>query len=53
VPKQFPENHFVDKTKFRLHCPEGAVQKDGPSAGITMETYLLSLALDKPLEPAG
>jgi Lon-like ATP-dependent protease len=49
--KDFPENHFFDKAKIHLHCPEGAVQKDGPSAGITMATSLLSLALDTPLDP--
>ncbi len=31
--------------------PRGAVQKDGPSAGITMATSLLSLALDVPIDP--
>jgi Lon-like ATP-dependent protease len=51
MAKSFPENHFFDKAKLHLHCPEGAVQKDGPSAGITMATSLLSLALDKPLDP--
>jgi len=52
MAKKFPENHFFDKAKLHLHCPEGAVQKDGPSAGITMATSLLSLALDKPLDPS-
>ncbi|RDL38868.1 Lon protease-like protein, mitochondrial [Venustampulla echinocandica] len=51
VAKQFSDNHFFDKAKIHLHCPEGAVQKDGPSAGITMATSLLSLALNKPLDP--
>ena len=32
-----------------LHVPEGAVPKDGPSAGITIVSALLSLALDKPI----
>jgi len=49
--RQFPENKFFDKAKIHLHCPEGAVRKDGPSAGITMATSLLSLALDLPLDP--
>jgi ATP-dependent Lon protease len=31
-----------------MHVPEGATPKDGPSAGITMVTSLLSLALNKP-----
>jgi Lon-like ATP-dependent protease len=51
MARDYPENHFFDKAKLHLHCPEGAVQKDGPSAGITMATSLLSLALDKPLDP--
>jgi Lon-like ATP-dependent protease len=51
MAKNFPGNHFFDKAKLHLHCPEGAVQKDGPSAGITMATSLLSLALDRPLDP--
>ncbi|KAI9732656.1 MAG: ATP-dependent Lon protease pim1 [Cirrosporium novae-zelandiae] len=48
---QFPGNRFFEKAKVHLHCPEGAVQKDGPSAGITMATSLLSLALKTPLDP--
>lgn len=51
MAKKFPDNHFFDKAKLHLHCPEGAVPKDGPSAGITMATSLLSLALDRPLDP--
>ncbi|PNS16335.1 Lon protease, mitochondrial [Sphaceloma murrayae] len=51
MARTFPENKFFDKARIHLHCPEGAVQKDGPSAGITMATSLLSLALDKPLDP--
>jgi ATP-dependent Lon protease len=38
------------KTAFiHLHVPAGATPKDGPSAGITMTSALLSLALDKPV----
>lgn len=49
--KEFPDNHFFDKAKLHVHIPEGAVQKDGPSAGITMATSLISLALDHPIDP--
>ncbi|KAF2141503.1 uncharacterized protein K452DRAFT_309253 [Aplosporella prunicola CBS 121167] len=51
MARDFPENRFFEHAKIHLHCPEGAVQKDGPSAGITMATALLSLALDRPLDP--
>lgn len=42
--KKFFENHEV-----HMHIPEGATPKDGPSAGITMVTALLSLLLNKPV----
>lgn len=32
-----------------MHVPEGATPKDGPSAGVTIVTALLSLAIDKPI----
>uniref|UniRef100_A0A364L2K5 Lon protease homolog, mitochondrial n=1 Tax=Talaromyces amestolkiae TaxID=1196081 RepID=A0A364L2K5_TALAM len=51
MAQEFPENRFFEKARVHLHCPEGAVQKDGPSAGITMSTSLLSLALNHPLDP--
>lgn len=34
---------------IHLHVPEGATKKDGPSAGVTIVTALLSLALDRPI----
>ena len=32
-----------------MHFPEGAVKKDGPSAGIAITSALISLALEKPI----
>ncbi|CAJ1380362.1 unnamed protein product [Effrenium voratum] len=44
-----PEKSFLDKAQIHLNVPEGATPKDGPSAGVTMATALLSLALDVPV----
>ncbi len=40
---------FFEKGFIHLHVPAGATPKDGPSAGITMASALLSLALNKPV----
>lgn len=47
--RKFPDNHFMQRAKIHLHVPEGAVPKDGPSAGTTMTTSFLSLALETPV----
>ncbi|ORX79314.1 ATP-dependent protease La [Basidiobolus meristosporus CBS 931.73] len=51
VARRFEANKFFDKASIHLHVPEGATPKDGPSAGVTMATALLSLALNKPVLP--
>jgi len=40
---------FFDENHIHIHFTEGAIQKDGPSAGVTITTALLSLALNKPI----
>jgi len=44
-----PTNDYFDRAHIHMHVPEGATPKDGPSAGITMVTALVSLALDRPV----
>ncbi|KAJ2629536.1 ATP-dependent Lon protease pim1 [Coemansia sp. RSA 1290] len=51
VNRTDPDNRFFSRHVIHLHVPEGATPKDGPSAGVTMATALLSLAQNKPLRP--
>ena len=49
---EFGIDPAVFKTRdIHLHFPAGAVKKDGPSAGITITTALLSLLKNKPITP--
>ncbi|XP_034110515.1 lon protease homolog, mitochondrial isoform X1 [Drosophila albomicans] len=46
-----PNNKFLEQEHIHLHVPEGATPKDGPSAGVTIITALVSLATGKPVRP--
>ena len=41
---------YLESTDIHIHFPEGSTPKDGPSAGITITTALVSLALNTPIK---
>ena len=45
------EEDFFSETDIHLHIPAGAQPKDGPSAGVTMATALVSLISDRLVKP--
>ncbi|KRX55463.1 Lon protease -like protein, mitochondrial, partial [Trichinella sp. T9] len=47
VSKQFPDNRFLESAQLHIHVPQGGVPKDGPSAGCTLVSSIISLALGK------
>jgi ATP-dependent Lon protease len=44
------KENFAEKMDIHVHCPAGAIPKDGPSAGVGMFTSLVSLLTDKPVK---
>lgn len=52
--KSLADKYGIDKSRFEttdihIHVPEGAVPKDGPSAGVTMATVVMSAFSDIPV----
>ncbi|MCM1533845.1 MAG: endopeptidase La [Corallococcus sp.] len=52
--KSLADKYGIDKSRFEktdihIHVPEGAIPKDGPSAGITMATVVMSAFSGKPV----
>ena len=45
------DDNALDTLDIHLHVPAGAIPKDGPSAGVTMATALVSLLIDQPINP--
>jgi ATP-dependent Lon protease len=45
------EESFFERVDLHLHVPEGAIPKDGPSAGVTLVTALVSQLTGRPVRP--
>ncbi len=53
VKSMYPDKaKLFEENDLHIHVPEGAVPKDGPSAGITMTTAIASLVTDQSVKPS-
>ncbi|MDD2804391.1 MAG: endopeptidase La [Elusimicrobiales bacterium] len=48
--KELAPDAYVNSHNFHVHIPEGAIPKDGPSAGVTLATALASLFSGRPVK---
>jgi ATP-dependent Lon protease len=51
APELGIRSDFWESSDIHVHVPAGAIPKDGPSAGVTMITALVSLMTQRPLKP--
>lgn len=49
-PQYGVADDYFEKHNLHIHIPEGAVPKDGPSAGITMATAMVSAVTERPVD---